>query len=129
MKKLVWKSILSGFAVVLCVLCMFYVMTISDKAAASVKNIQNSFSNSQFNAAEAEAEELDEFWENNHTMLSIIIHHDMLEEIEESISLIKSTVKTSEDSNDPDFWLESSSALVELKNLREVEIPTLGNIL
>ncbi len=129
MKKLVWTSILSGFAVVLCVLCMFYVMTISDKAAASVKNIQNSFSNSQFNAAEAEAEELDEFWENNHTMLSIIIHHDMLEEIEESISLIKSTVKTSEDSNDPDFWLESSSALVELKNLREVEIPTLGNIL
>ena len=43
MKKLVWTSILSGFAVVLCVLCMFYVMTISDKAAASVKNIQNSF--------------------------------------------------------------------------------------
>lgn len=129
MKKLIWTSTLSGFAVVLCVLCMFYVMTVSDKAAASIKNIQNSFSNSQFNAAEAEVEELDEFWENNHTMLSIIIHHDMLEEIEESISLIKSTVKTSEDSNDPDFWLESSSALVELKNLREVEIPTLGNIL
>lgn len=129
MKKLIWTSILSGLAVILCVLCMFYVMTVSDKATASVKNIQNSFSNSQFNAAEAEIEELDEFWENNHTMLSIIIHHDMLEEIEESISLIKSTVKTSEDSNDPDFWLESSSALVELKNLREVEIPTLGNIL
>lgn len=129
MKKLIWTSILSGFAVVLCVLCMFYVMTVSDKAATSVKNIQNSFSNSQFKAAEAEVEELDEFWKSNHTMLSIIIHHDMLEEIEESISLIKSTVKTSEDSNDPDFWLESSSALVELKNLREVEIPTLGNIL
>ena len=129
MKKLIWTSILSGFAVVLCVLCMFYVMIVSDKAAAAVKNIQNSFSNSQFKAAAAEVEELDEFWESNHTMLSIIIHHDMLEEIEESISLIKSTVKTSEDSNDPDFWLESSSALVELKNLREVEIPTLGNIL
>ncbi|MDO4476762.1 MAG: DUF4363 family protein [Clostridia bacterium] len=129
MKKLIWTSILSGFAVVLCVLCMFYVMIVSDKAATAVKNIQNSFSNSQFKAAAAEVEELDEFWESNHTMLSIIIHHDMLEEIEESISLIKSTVKTSEDSNDPDFWLESSSALIELKNLREVEIPTLGNIL
>lgn len=129
MKKLIWTSILSGLAIILCVLCMFYVMAVSDKAANSIKNIQNSFSNSQFNAAEAEIEELDEFWENNHTMLSIIIHHDMLEEIEESIGLIKSTVKTSEDSNDPDFWMESSSALVELKNLREVEIPTLGNIL
>lgn len=129
MKKLIWTSILSGLAVILCVLCMFYVMAVSDKAANSIKNIQNSFSNSQFNAAEAEIEELDEFWENNHTMLSIIIHHDMLEEIEESIGLIKSAVKTSEDSNDPDFWMESSSALVELKNLREVEIPTLGNIL
>ena len=129
MKKLIWTSILSGFAVVLCVLFMFYVMIVSDKAATAVKNIQNSFSNSQFKAAAAEVEELDEFWESNHTMLSIIIHHDMLEEIEESISLIKSTVKTSEDSNDPDFWLESSSALIELKNLREVEIPTLGNIL
>lgn len=129
MKKLIWTSILSGLAVIICVLCMFYVMIVSDKAAASVKNIQNSFSTSQFNAAEAEVEELDEFWENNHTMLSIIIHHDILEEIEESISLIKSTIKTTEDSNDPDFWMESSSALVELKNLREVEIPTLGNIL
>lgn len=129
MKKLIWTSILSGLAIILCVLCMFYVMAVSDKAANSIKNIQNSFSNSQFNAAEAEIEELDEFWENNHTMLSIIIHHDMLEEIEESIGLIKSAVKTSEDSNDPDFWMESSSALVELKNLREVEIPTLGNIL
>ncbi len=129
MKKLIWTSILSGLAVIICVLCMFYVMIVSDKAAASVKNIQNSFSTSQFNAAEAEVEELDEFWENNHTMLSIIIHHDILEEIEESISLIKSTIKTTDDSNDPDFWMESSSALVELKNLREVEIPTLGNIL
>lgn len=129
MKKLIWTSILSGLAVIICVLCMFYVMIVSDKAAASIKNIQNSFSTSQFNAAEAEVEELDEFWENNHTMLSIIIHHDILEEIEESISLIKSTIKTTDDSNDPDFWMESSSALVELKNLREVEIPTLGNIL
>lgn len=129
MKKLIWTSILSGVAVIICVVCMFYVMIVSDKAVASVKNIQNSFSAAQFNAAEAEIEELDEFWESNHTMLSIIIHHDILEEIEESIGLIKSTIKTSEDSNDPDFWLESSSALVELKNLREVEIPTLGNIL
>ena len=129
MKKLIWTSILSGVAVIICVICMFYVMIVSDKAVASVKNIQNSFSAAQFNAAEAEIEELDEFWESNHTMLSIIIHHDILEEIEESIGLIKSTIKTSEDSNDPDFWLESSSALVELKNLREVEIPTLGNIL
>lgn len=129
MKKLIWTSILSGVAVIICIVCMFYVMTVSDKAATAVKNIQNSFSNSQFNAAEAEIEELDEFWEGNHTMLSIIIHHDILEEIEESIGLIKSTIKTSEDSNDPDFWMESSSALVELKNLREVEIPTLGNIL
>ena len=129
MKKLIWTSILSGVAVIICVICMFYVMIVSDKAVASVKNIQNSFSAAQFNAAEAEIEELDEFWESNHTMLSIIIHHDILEEIEESIGLRKSTIKTSEDSNDPDFWLESSSALVELKNLREVEIPTLGNIL
>ncbi|MGN1043931.1 MAG: DUF4363 family protein [Acutalibacteraceae bacterium] len=129
MKKLIWTSILSGVAVIICVVCMFYVMIVSDKAVASVKNIQNSFSAAQFNAAEAEIEELDEFWESNHTMLSIIIHHDILEEIEESIGLIKSTIKTSEDSNDPDFWLESSGALVELKNLREIEIPTLGNIL
>ena len=129
MKKLIWTSILSGVAVIICVVCMFYVMIVSDKAVESVKNIQNSFSNSQFNAAKAQVDELDEFWEYNHTMLSIVIHHDILEEIEESIGLIKSTIKTSEDSNDPDFWLESSSALVELKNLREVEIPTLGNIL
>ena len=129
MKKVFWAAVLAAFSVIFCVLLMFYVINVSEKAMESVKNIQQDFSTSNFKSASKKADDLTDFWEENQNALSIIVHHEMLEEIEESIALIKTSINTSEDSKDDNFWIESNRATIHLKNLREVEIPNLGNIL
>ena len=129
MKKVLGAAILAIFSIISCILLMFYVINVSDKTMASVQNIQQDFYNSDFKSASEKADNLNDFWEENQNIMSIIVHHEMLEEIEESIALIKTSIDTAEDSKDDNFWIESNKATIHLKNLREVEIPTLGNIL
>lgn len=129
MKKVIWATILAAFSVISCVLLMFYIINVSDKAIGAVQNIQQDFSISNFKSASKKADDLNNFWEENQNLMSIVVHHEMLEEIEQSIALIKTSIDTSKDSKNDNFWMESNKAVIYLKNLREVEIPTLGNIL
>ena len=129
MKKVIWATILAAFSVISCVLLMFYIINVSDKAIGAVQNIQQDFSTSNFKSASKKADDLNNFWEENQNLMSIVVHHEMLEEIEQSIALIKTSIDTSKDSKNDNFWMESNKAIIYLKNLREVEIPTLGNIL
>lgn len=129
MKKVIWATILAAFSVISCVLLMFYIINVSDKAIGAVQNIQQDFSTSNFKSASKKADDLNNFWEENQNLMSIVVHHEMLEEIEQSIALIKTSIDTSKDSKNDNFWMESNKAVIYLKNLREVEIPTLGNIL
>ncbi len=129
MKKVIWATILAAFSVISCVLLMFYIINVSDKAIGAVQNIQQDFSTSNFKSASKKADDLNNFWEENQNIMSIVVHHEMLEEIEQSIALIKTSIDTSKDSKNDNFWMESNKAVIYLKNLREVEIPTLGNIL
>ncbi len=129
MKKVIWATILAAFSVISCVLLMFYIINVSDKAIGAVQNIQQDFSTSNFKSASKKADDLNNFWEENQNIMSIVVHHEMLEEIEQSIALIKTSIDTSKDSKNDNFWMESNKAVIYLKNLREVKIPTLGNIL
>ena len=129
MKKVIWAGILAVFSVISCILFMFYIINVSDKAIESIKSIQQDFSASNFKSAHKKAEKLNDYWEENQHILSIMVHHEMLEEIEESIALIKTSIDISQDSKNDNFWVESNKASIYLENLREVEIPTLGNIL
>lgn len=129
MKKVIGAAALAAFSVVFCVLLMFYVINISDKTTQSIQSIQQDFLASDFKSASKKADELNNFWEKNQKTLSIVVHHEILEEIEESIALIKTSIDMLEDSKNDNFWQESSKATIYLKNLREVEIPSLGNIL
>lgn len=129
MKKVLWAGILAVFSVIFCIFLMFYIINISDKTVDSIKSIQQDFSTSNFKSAHKKAEKLNDYWEENQHILSIMVHHEMLEEIEQSITLIKTSIDISQDPKNDNFWIESNKATIYLENLREVEIPTLGNIL
>ncbi|MBQ6143771.1 MAG: DUF4363 family protein [Clostridia bacterium] len=129
MKKVLWAGILAVFSVISCIFLMFYIINISDKTVDSIKSIQQDFSTSNFKSAHKKAEKLNDYWEENQHILSIMVHHEMLEEIEQSITLIKTSIDISQDPKNDNFWIESNKATIYLENLREVEIPTLGNIL
>ncbi|MBQ2671958.1 MAG: DUF4363 family protein [Clostridia bacterium] len=129
MKKVLWAGILAVFSVISCIFLMFYIINISDKTVDSIKSIQQDFSTSNFKSAHKKAEKLNDYWEENQHILSIMVHHEMLEEIEQCIALIKTSIDISQEPKNDNFWIESNKATIYLENLREVEIPTLGNIL
>ncbi len=129
MKKIFSTVFLAALAIIICCLCLFYVVAVSDKAKDSVEKIQLNVINMQYKAAREETENLNKFLESNHTMLSAILHHNILEEIEESIALLKTSLENISDEEQANFWLESMRSLSRIKNLRDTEIPSIGNIL
>ena len=90
MKKLVSAFLIAIVSVLVCVLSLSYVNTVAQHAEDSLKNIQSLVSNFQYNSALREITELNKYWEDNQDLLSVILHHEILEEIEENLNIIKS---------------------------------------
>ncbi len=129
MKKVLSTLILAVLAIAVCCFCLFYVVAVSHKAKDSVDNIQSDITTSDYEAAREEVQNLDEILESHHTMLSALVHHSVLEEIEESITVLKTLLERTDENEKAEFWFESSRALARIKNLRDLEIPSVGNIL
>ena len=127
MKKLVITFFIAIISVAICCCCTVYVARSADEAKVYVEKSQNYVEKSQPKMALKEIGLLEDFWENNHDMLAMILHHEMLEEIESSIALMRSSLEYSEDNSD--FWNESTSMVVKLENLKESEMPNWPNIM
>ena len=128
MKKLILTSVIAIVSVLICVLSLSYVNTVAQYSENSLKNIQTLVSNSQYKSALQEITELNKYWNDNQDLLSVILHHEILEEIEESLSLIKSSLEYPDNSNNINFWLESARSLIKINNLKNTEEPSLANI-
>lgn len=128
MKKLILTSFIAILSILVCVFSFSYVDSIGQQAETSVNKIQTLMLNNKHTSALEEANTLCEFWENNHDILSMILHHEMLEEIEESLSVIKSSLEHPDEEN-VNFWLESTRSLEKIKNLKDTEEPSLANVL
>lgn len=129
MKKVYWAGILAVISVAICALCLAYVTKASDEAKEYVEKIQTAVTDSYYDSARKQAQELDEFWQKKHTILSMLVHHKNLEKIEESVQVIKTTLENIDDDNCIDCQTENTRALSGIKNLRDVELPSISNIL
>lgn len=128
MKKVVISIGIAILSVAICLISMFYVDSTAKTAEKYIDQIQTSISNQQYNTALVKTNELNKFWNDNHTMMSIILHHERIEEIEESIAVIKSSLEHPAE-EDTDFWLEINRSMTKIKNLKDTEKPSLANIL
>lgn len=129
MKKVLLSTLLAIVAILISGSCIFYVISVSDKATMYVEKIKSNAENDDFEHVITNINQLSNFWESNHTLLSIILHHEILENIEESIAVIKSSAETQPQAENSDFQMEIEKLSIRLKNFREVEIPSIGNIL
>ncbi len=129
MKKVLLSTLLAIVAILISGSCIFYVISVSDKATMYVEKIKSDAENDDFEHVITNINQLSDFWESNHTLLSIILHHEILENIEESIAVIKSSAETQPQAENSDFQMEIEKLSIRLKNFREVEIPSIGNIL
>lgn len=128
MRKIFATSLLAFLSVAVCCFCLFYVVTISDEAKESVEKIQSYILKSDYRQAQEKTEELDKFWVDQHTVLSTIVHHIIIEEIEESITLLKASFQNTGEDRFVNSWNESARSLSRIKNLRDLEIPSIANI-
>ena len=90
--------------------------------------LQNSVKNSEFKKAKIEVDNFENYWKNQYELLSIIINHNIIQEIDESVSLLKASVKDISEDEKVDFELESARALLRIKNLYDMELPSVYNI-
>ncbi len=127
MKKLILTSFIAVLSIIFCIFSLWYVSSVGQHAEESVSKIQMHVLESQYNSALKEASILCEFWKNNHDFLSMILHHEMLEEIEESIAVIKSSLEHPDEEN-INFWLEATRSLEKVKNLKDTEVPSFANV-
>ena len=128
MKKLKNVWVLLGIVLTTCGLCLYYTIDSSAKTIEKINEIQLFVASKQENSARQKANALSKEWKSKQFFLSIIAHHENLEKIEESIEIMKTSL-TNIDNEYSDFWVSSTQALSSLENLRNIEIPTIENIL
>lgn len=128
MKKLknVWA--LLGIVLTICGFCLYYTIDSSAKTIEKINEIQLCVASEQKKSAKQKTNTLSEEWESKQFFLSMIVHHENLEKIEEAIEIMKTSL-TNIDDEYSDFWVSSTQALSSLENLRNIEIPTIENIL
>lgn len=128
MKKVIWATVLLIAPVAICVLSLFYVMKVSNESREYVEILQNSVKNFEFEKAKTEIDNFEDYWEDQYELLSIIINHNIIQEIDESIFLLKASIKDISEDEKVDFELESARAILRIRNLYEMELPSVYNI-
>lgn len=128
MKKLVITSIVAVFCVAFCVFCTVYVRGTAEKAEEYTQNLETLVEKGDRKAALNEVSLFEDYWKTNQDMLSTVLHHEMLEEIEQSIAVTKACLEHSfEDGTD--FWNQLAIVKKQIENLKKSEMPSWENIL
>lgn len=128
LKKLVITSIVAVLCVGFCVFCTVYVRGTAEKAEQYTQNLETLVKKGDQKAALNEVSLFEDYWKTNQDMLSTILHHEMLEEIEQSIAVTKACLEYSfEDGTD--FWNQLAIVKKQIENLKKSEMPSWENIL
>ena len=128
MKKLVITSVVAVLCVAFCVFYTVYVRGTAEKAEEYTKNLETLVEKGDQKAALNEVSLFEDYWKTNQDMLSTILHHEMLEEIEQSIAVTKACLEHSFE-DETDFWNQLAIVKKQIENLKKSEMPSWENIL
>ena len=128
MKKIRYVVILILSSITLCCLCLYHTFQVCENMKNQIEEIRSMVISGRKNYAKESINNLDEYWQKNQFLLSMIIHHRELSEIEKSIKLMQTNIITNPD-DASGFWESSTVALTETENLEKIEIPSAENIL
>jgi hypothetical protein len=120
MKRLIITLILVILSVGICFSTSFYVSSVAGESKKYVSRAKECMTENQYKAALNEVSSFEDYWEENQSFLAMILHHEMLEEIGESIAIMKSSLQHS-DEEFTDFWNEFASVNKKIDNLKKCE--------
>lgn len=128
MKKMRNVWFLIAIILSVCGFCLYYTLDVSAKTTEKIKNIQSDVIYGKKQIAKNKTIDLDQYWEQNQFFLSMLVHHENLEKIEDSIKIMSVSLNNIPD-DESDFWVSSTNALSSLENLKNIEVPSIENIL
>lgn len=128
MKKMRNVWFLIAIILSVCGFCLYYTLDVSAKTTEKIKNIQSDVIYGKKQIAKNKTVALDEYWEQRQFFLSMLVHHENLEKIEDSIKIMSVSLNNIPD-DESDFWVSSTNALSSLENLKNIEVPSIENIL
>lgn len=126
MKRLIIAFLLILVVAGLCSLEFMLNTRESELASENLKEIQYLIKNGKNDEAITIMEELKEHWGKMVNSMLIFISHQRPDEICENIAVAESYLKSGEF---PEFYAECKRIENELEHFRDLEIPTLSNIL
>lgn len=129
MKKVVGAIILALISVAACAFSLFYIEDTSNTALSYVSKIQNQIQKDDYKTAEQSAKNLEKFWDEQNETLATFVHHEMLEEIGESIRSVNVILGGFEEEEKVNLQVECKKTQTLLENFKDSEMPTITNIL
>lgn len=129
MKKVVGALVLALIAIGVCVYSLFYVKKTSEQALLYIAEIQNGIEEDDYENSKISAQNLEDFWRKQNGAFSTFVHHEILEEIDESVRCINLIIKDFDESEETDLKVACKKAQILLENFKDSEMPTIANIL
>lgn len=126
MGRMITAIIIFATSILICVTNFLILSNSISELKDDIQTIETHVHNNDMNAAIYENKNLEEKFKHKYSYMSTFIHHDQLEDIADSISLM--SVSLENDSKE-DFFMESTKATSGLDHLNDTELPSIGNIL
>lgn len=129
MKKVVGALILALISVAACIISLFYIENTSETALSYISEIQNQIENNNYESSAKNAQNLETFWNEQNKTLATFVHHEMLEEIDESVRSINVMLKNFDESEKTNLQVECKKTQTLLEDFKDSEMPSITNIL
>lgn len=125
--KRIWISI-TIFAIMIagCIAESMIINKMTDKLYSDIEQAQQLVIDQNVQEAINLAKDIDSRWEKEDKVLGAFISHEILEDIEKSLTVMKVNLICEEYN---DFFAESSRTLAGLQQLKDTELPKISNIL
>ena len=128
MKKFWFSLALLLVTITVSIICVIKVFTTAEKTVNEIEEIKTEVRRENYMMASKKIETLNEHWDKDSDILSIIIHHEALDNVKLSVALMKASMIYPEIEAE-NFWMESTRAISELESIKETELPNLANVL
>lgn len=126
MKKLLIALVLMSIVIGICIFEMFSIDHISSESIETINIMQQAHENNDKYKLKELSENLYNLWEGKTQIMHIFFQHDSVDEIEQSIAIIKNSIDQDDDET---FQTESTRVAIQIQSLRDSEFPYIENIL
>lgn len=125
--KRIWIAVFALIIITgLCIGEIIWISNITDNLKQQIEAVNELVTEKNIDEAISLSQKINNEWTNKHNMLAMCIDHNNLEEIEETMEIIDTCLKTD---NIPQFYIETTKINSLIKDVMDTEIPNFYNIL